>query len=152
MRKVWIGSVIILCGLMLWMADGSIVLADDPTPSLTPTSTAAFVLPFINVPIVLPTAFMPPFPTAITVNVTAAPNMNPLGLQIPGNPVWAWNEGLNWMQGIFKVMGWMGNLLFFVFIVLMALALINTIRNRVMGVNAQIETPRFGFRRPRREK
>lgn len=147
MKRVWIGLAFTLCAALLVLAGSSSPAYAQATSTYTPTPTAAFVLPLINVPIILPTAFMPPLPTEITVNVTAAPNMNPLGLQIPGNPIWAWNEGLNWMLGIFKVMGWMGYLLFFVFIVLMALALMNNIRSQITGRVEKIETPRFGFRR-----
>jgi hypothetical protein len=138
MRKFWgIATGIVLVLLLCCAGEQAPVLA---TNTATSTPTANFVLPLINVPIVLPTAFMPPLPTAITVNVTVAPNMNPLGLQVPGNPIWAWNEGLNWMQGIFKAMGWIGNLIYFCFIVVMALALMQKIRRALMG-EAPTEKP-----------
>lgn len=136
MRKLWIGASCLVIVLILLGAGINAPALAQATSTYTPTSTAAFVLPLINVPIVLPTAFMPAPPTAIIVNVTAAPNMNPYGLVVPGNPIWAWQEGINWMQAMFSAMGWIGKLLFFSFIVWMALALLMRAKNRVMGHSA----------------
>ena len=41
--------------------------------------------------------------------------------------------GLNWMEGIFKAMGWIGNLLYFMFIVSMALALMGRVKRAMMN-------------------
>ena len=133
MRKLWIGLAVLLLAALLWFAGAQAPALAQATSTYTPTPTAAFILPLINVPIILPTAAMPPIPTEIVVHVTAAPNMNPYGLNVPANPVWAWQEGLNWMTGILKAMGWLGNILYFAFIATMALALMNRIRRALMG-------------------
>jgi hypothetical protein len=133
MRKLWIGLICLIGSLMVEMAGSVTVRADDPTPTHTPTSTAAFVLPFVNIPIVLPTAYLPPLPTAIPLSITAAPG-NPLGLTgLPANPVWAWNEGMNYMAAIWKLLGWAGYLLFFVLMVRICLGLLNQMRRTAMG-------------------
>lgn len=133
MKRVWIGLAFTLCAALLVLAGSSSPAYAQATSTYTPTPTAAFVLPLINVPIILPTAFMPPQPTPISVHVTAAPNGNPLGLQIPANPVWIWLEGRNWASAIFKVLGWAGYLLFFVLLVMICLSLLFNIRRAAMG-------------------
>jgi len=144
MRKLWIGLCGGLLAILLWCAGAQAPALAQATSTFTPSPTAAFILPLINVPIVLPTAAMPPLPTPIVVHVTAAPNMNPYGLQVPANPVWVWNEGLNWMQGMLGAMGWLGNLIYFCFIVVMALALMNKIKRGLMG---EVPTPTAAPRR-----
>lgn len=116
MKLIWLWLMFsMLVGLCLGPRT---VKAQDPqgvvTPAFTPTPTPSatpyynFVIPVLQVPIVLPTAFELPPKTPLYVNYTPAPNLNPYGLQTDQFALHMIAEMLNLQQATLDVMGVVG--------------------------------------------
>lgn len=94
--------------------------ADDPTatptpvPTVTPTPHYSFVIPIIEVPIILPTSFQLPPKTPLYVNYTPAPNLNPYGFQTDQFAMHMIAEMLNLQQATLDVMGVVGWIMDFI--------------------------------------
>lgn len=113
--------VVVLCGLILVGSpaaaqgpQGEVTPNFTPTPTITPTPHYDFVIPILEVPIILPTAFQLPPKTPIYVNYTPAPNLNPYGLQTDQFALHIIAEMLNLQQATLDVMGVVGWILDFI--------------------------------------
>lgn len=87
------------------------VHADDPTA--TPTAYYNFIIPGLEIPIILPTSFVLPPKTPIYVHYTPAPNLNPHGLQMDQFALHMIAESINLSQATLDVMGVVGWILDF---------------------------------------
>ncbi len=108
------GAMMLVSSLVL---SAGVARADDPTatptPNATPTTYYNFVIPIVQIPIILPTAFELPAKTPIYVNYTPAPNLNPYGLQMDQFALHMVAESINLTQATLDVMGVVGWILDF---------------------------------------
>jgi hypothetical protein len=101
-------SLVLLVVVALFLAGGS-VSAQTPTPTPSPQPTATpYMTPtpsfwIGDIPIILPTAFLPPLRTPIYIPYTPAPNLNPLGLPNIGGDLFV--ETVNMRRAIEDVLG-----------------------------------------------
>lgn len=149
----------VLVGLRVFVMGFSVpivpALAQTPTPTLTPQPTATtpygFVIPILQIPIILPTAFSIPQPTRIPIHYTPAPNLNPLGLNLRALDIIA--ETNNMQRAILDVMGVTGNILNFIICVWLLVGgynLIRAINSRANGLIELAETGNMSERELRR--
>lgn len=115
--------------------------ADDPTatptptpaPTTTPTPYYSFVIPIIELPIILPTSFQLPPKTPIYVNYTPAPNLNPYGFQTDQFALHMIAEMLNLQQATLDVMGvvgWIMDFIITMFLLMGSMALLFSLFRR----------------------